>query len=71
MQFIDTHTHIYDEAFAGEEDAVILRAREAGVAVMLQPDVDSRERDAMFALVAKKLLLIKIIKHSNKIFFNL
>ena len=51
MQFIDTHTHIYDEAFAGEEDAVILRAREAGVSVMLQPDVDSRERDAMFALV--------------------
>ena len=51
MQFIDTHTHIYDEAFAGEEDAVILRAREAGVGVMLQPDVDSRERDAMFALV--------------------
>ena len=51
MQFIDTHTHIYDEAFAGEEDAVILRAREAGVSVMLQPDVDSHERDAMFALV--------------------
>ena len=51
MQFIDTHTHIYDEAFAGEEDAVILRAKEAGVTVMLQPDVDSRERDAMFTLV--------------------
>lgn len=51
MQFIDTHTHIYDEAFAGEEDEVIRRAREAGVEVMLQPDVDSRERDAMFALV--------------------
>ena len=51
MTFIDTHTHIYDEAFAGEEDAVIRRAQEAGVAVMLQPDVDSRERDAMFALV--------------------
>lgn len=51
MTFIDTHTHIYDEAFAGEEDAVIRRAQEAGVSVMLQPDVDSRERDAMFALV--------------------
>lgn len=51
MTFIDTHTHIYDEAFKGEEDDVILRAKEAGVAVMLQPDVDSRERDAMFALV--------------------
>ena len=51
MTFIDTHTHIYDEAFAGEEDEVIKRARQAGVTVMLQPDVDSRERDAMFALV--------------------
>ena len=51
MYFIDTHTHIYDEAFSGEEDAVIQRAHEAGVHVMLQPDVDSRERDAMFALV--------------------
>ena len=51
MQFIDTHTHIYDEAFTGEEDEIILRAKEAGVTVMLQPDVDSRERDAMFTLV--------------------
>ena len=51
MTFIDTHTHIYDEAFAGEEDEVIKRAKQAGVSVMLQPDVDSRERDAMFALV--------------------
>ena len=51
MTFIDTHTHIYDEAFTGEEDDVILRAKEAGVSVMLQPDVDSRERDVMFSLV--------------------
>lgn len=51
MTFIDTHTHIYDEAFSGEEDAVIGRALDAGVTTMIQPDVDSRERDAMFALV--------------------
>lgn len=53
MTFIDTHTHIYDEAFSGEEDAVIGRALDAGVTTMLQPDVDSRERDAMFALVER------------------
>ena len=53
MYFIDTHTHIYDEAFAGEEDAVIRRAQDAGVRIMLQPDVDSRERDAMFRLTAR------------------
>lgn len=53
MTFIDTHTHNYDEAFAGEEDAVIRRAREAGVEILIQPDVDSRERDSMFALTDK------------------
>lgn len=53
MTFIDTHTHNYDEAFSGEEDAVIRRAREAGVGILLQPDVDSRERDSMFALCDK------------------
>ena len=53
MTFIDTHTHIYDEAFLGEEDAVVRRALDAGVEMMLQPDVDSREREAMFALVGR------------------
>ena len=46
MFFIDTHTHNSDKAFAGEEDAVIRRCVEAGVKMMLQPDVDSSEREA-------------------------
>ena len=50
MFFIDTHTHNSDKAFAGEEDAVIRRCVEAGVKMMLQPDVDSSEREAMFSL---------------------
>ena len=49
-EYIDTHTHIADEAFAGDEDGYISRAREAGVRWMLQADVDSRERERMFAL---------------------
>ncbi len=53
MEFIDTHTHTYDEAFAGCEDEVIARARQAGVSTLLQADVDSRERDRMFALVER------------------
>lgn len=53
MQFIDTHTHLSDRAFIGEEDAVIRRALGAGVEKMLQPDVDSTERDAMLALCRK------------------
>ena len=51
MFFIDTHCHLSDDAFSGEEEAYISRAREAGVGLMLQPDVDSREREAMFSLV--------------------
>ena len=53
MEYIDTHCHITDEAFAGEEEAYIARAREAGVAKMLQADVDSRERDRMFAFTGR------------------
>lgn len=53
MEFIDTHTHISDQAFSGEEDQVIARAHDAGVSIMLQPDVDSRERGSMFDLVER------------------
>ena len=31
MEFIDTHAHLYDEAFANEEDSAVERALEAGV----------------------------------------
>ena len=53
MIFIDTHCHISDEAFRNEEDSYIERARQAGVSLMLQPDIDSSERDAMFSLVGR------------------
>lgn len=49
MEFIDTHSHLYDEAFAGEEDAAVARAREAGVHQIIFPDIDSQSREAMFA----------------------
>lgn len=48
MEFIDTHSHLYDEAFAGEEDAAVARAAEAGVNRIIFPDIDSQSRDAMF-----------------------
>ena len=53
MEFIDTHTHTYDAAFAGCEDEIISRALAAGVSMQLQADVDSRERGRMFALVER------------------
>ena len=52
--FIDTHSHITDEAFSlSEEPEVIRRALDAGVGIMLQADVDSREREAMYAAVER------------------
>ena len=59
MYFIDTHCHLSDEAFSGEEEACIARALEAGVGLMLQPDVDSREREAMFSLVGRHPEVLK------------
>ncbi len=53
MIYIDTHCHISDEAFSGEEEDYIRRAKEAGVSLMLQPDIDSSEREAMFSLVER------------------
>ena len=50
MRFIDTHSHLYDEAFHQEEDQAIERAVEAGVTKMILPDIDSQSRDAMFTL---------------------
>lgn len=50
MELTDTHAHLYDEAFASEEDAAIERAMKAGVTRMVFPDIDSTTREAMFSL---------------------
>ena len=50
MQLIDTHSHLYDEAYAGEEDLAVTRSVEAGVNKIIIPDIDSLTREAMFAL---------------------
>ena len=50
---IDTHCHLYDEAFAEEEDEAVARALEAGVSALVLPDIDSRSRGAMSALAAR------------------
>lgn len=50
MRFIDTHSHLYDEAFASEEDAAVERAVSAGVDRIILPDIDSQSRDSMFSL---------------------
>ena len=53
MEFIDTHSHLYDEAFAGEEDLALQRSVEAGVTRLIFPDIDSKSREAMFAFAER------------------
>ena len=53
VEFIDTHSHLYDEAFTSEEDLAVSRALEAGVTKMILPDIDASTRDAMFLLAER------------------
>lgn len=50
MEFIDTHAHLYDEAFTAEYDSAVRRAVDAGVTKIIFPDIDSSSRKTMFAL---------------------
>lgn len=49
--FVDTHCHFNDASFASDAADAIQRAVDAGVGIMLQADIDSSERESMFALV--------------------
>ena len=51
--FVDTHTHFYDQWLLPDAEAAIQRALEAGVGKMIQADIDSHERPAMWALGRK------------------
>lgn len=50
MQIIDTHAHLYTEAFDEDRDEVIRRALEAGVQHFYLPAIDSTYTGAMRAL---------------------
>jgi TatD DNase family protein len=50
MRYIDTHTHLYDEAFKEDVSETVGRAIEAGVTKMVLPDIAQESRDAMFNL---------------------
>lgn len=52
-EYIDTHTHNSDEAYEGVQDEIIQRALDAGITHLFQPDIDSAEREKMFALCSR------------------
>ena len=50
MQLIDTHTHLYVEAFDEDREQVIRSAFEAGVEHFIIPAIDSSYTERMYAL---------------------
>ena len=48
--FIDTHTHLYSPKFDDDREAMIERAKAAGVELALLPAIDRESHDAMLAL---------------------
>jgi len=52
LRFIDTHTHLADEAFGGKDgsDMAVKRALEAAVTKMIVPDTCHKERQATIDL---------------------
>lgn len=52
MVFIDTHTHLYLNAFDEDRDEVMQRAIDNGVETMFLPHVDSETTEALMALEA-------------------
>ena len=50
LNFVDTHTHLYDAAYDGDGAGAVRRAIEASVTKLVMPDTDESVRDAMFSL---------------------
>lgn len=48
--FIDTHTHLYAEAFDADRNEMIQRALDAGVEKLLLPNIDLESLEQMYAL---------------------
>jgi TatD DNase family protein len=53
MQLVDSHTHLYVSSFNTDRDAMIQRARLAGVSRFYLPAIDSETTDAMLELEKK------------------
>ncbi|MFT4848854.1 MAG: TatD DNase family protein [Sediminicola sp.] len=49
----DTHTHLYSDAFTEDRDAMMQRARDAGIERFFIPAIDSGYTDAMYDLESK------------------
>lgn len=53
MNLIDTHAHIYDKKFKDDINAIIDRAKEAGIEKIYMPNIDSESIDDLLELEYK------------------
>ncbi len=53
MRYVDTHTHLYSDAYTEGCGAAVDRAVEAGVTKLVFPDINSKTRADMFSLAAE------------------
>lgn len=49
MELIDTHSHIYDEAFDSDFEETVSRASQAGVSSLVMPGIDSSCHERMIS----------------------
>ena len=52
-QYIDTHSHLFDEDFCKDLDQVIDRAKEAGVIRVVMPGIDSSSMNRLDSVASK------------------
>jgi TatD DNase family protein len=53
MEFIDTHAHLYDEAYLEDQNQVIAQSMQAGVTKILLPNIDTSSIEPMLELEAQ------------------
>ena len=61
MQLIDTHAHIYADAFAADRNAMLDRAFAGGVSHVFMPNIDHASIDGMLALEQQQVLMVQVI----------
>lgn len=54
MKLIDTHAHIYDQAFDDDRRQVIEEAQKSGIVKILMPAIDSQTHQEMFELARNR-----------------
>lgn len=72
MQFIDTHSHIYDEAFDTDREEVFERAVNEGVTKLIFPAIDSTyyNREVSFAKLHPESISLAMGLHPTSVASN-